>query len=52
MYLNYVFELAMVLDNENFHKLLTKVCNQEEYLNDNKYVDQTLSSRNSCDLPR
>lgn len=45
MYLNYVFELSMVLDNEKFHKLLTKVCNRLEYLEDNKYVDRTLSSK-------
>ncbi len=45
MYLNCVVELSMVLDNENFHKLLTRVCNQAEYLNDNKYIDQTLSSK-------
>ncbi|MCM0757778.1 hypothetical protein M7775_04225 [Sporomusa sphaeroides DSM 2875] len=38
-------ELSMVLDNEKFHKLLTRVCNQAEYLNDNKYIDQTLSSK-------
>ena len=35
----------MVLDNENFHKLLARVGNQAEYLNDNKYIDQTLSSK-------
>ncbi|MBB5336440.1 hypothetical protein [Pectinatus brassicae] len=45
MYLNCVIELSMVLDNEKFHKLLTRVCNQAEYLNDNKYIDQTLSSK-------
>lgn len=45
MYLNYVFELSMVLDNEKFHKLLTRVCNRLEYLDDNKYVDRTLSSK-------
>lgn len=45
MYLNYVFELSIVLDNEKFHKLLTRVYNQAECLNDNKYIDQTLSSK-------
>ena len=45
MYLNCVFEISMVLDNEKFHKLLTRVCKQAEYLNDNKYIDQTLSSK-------
>ncbi|SDF10750.1 hypothetical protein [Sporomusa acidovorans] len=45
MYLNYVFELSMVLDNEKFHNLLTRVCKQTEYLNDHKYIDQTLSSK-------
>ena len=45
MYLNCVVELSMVLDNEKFHKLLTRICKQAEYLNDNKYIDQTLSSK-------
>ena len=45
MYLNCVVELSMVLDNENFHKLLTRVGKQAEYLNDNKFIDQTLSSK-------
>lgn len=45
MYLNCVVELSMVLDNEKFQKLLTRVGNQAEYLNDNKYIDQTLSSK-------
>ena len=45
MYLNYVFDLSMVLDNENFHKLLSRICSQAEYLNDNKYIDQALSSK-------
>lgn len=45
MYLNCVVELSMVLDNENFHNLLTRVNKQVEYLNDNKYIDQTLSSK-------
>ena len=45
MYLNCVVELSMVLDNEKFHKLLTRVGNQAEYLNDNKYIDHTLSSK-------
>lgn len=35
----------MVLDNENFHKLLTRVDKRVDYLNDNKYIDQTLSSK-------
>lgn len=45
MNLNYVFKLDMVLDNEKFHKLLDRCNNQTEYLDDNKYVDQTLSSK-------
>jgi hypothetical protein len=45
MYLNCIVELSMVLDNENFHKLLTRVGKQAEYLNDNKYIDQALSSK-------
>lgn len=35
----------MVLDNEKFQKLLTRSYNQTEYLDDNKYVDQTLASK-------
>lgn len=45
MYLKCVVELSMVLDNEKFHKLLTRVCNRAECLNDNKYIDQSLSSK-------
>ncbi len=45
MYLNCVVELSVVLDNENFHKLLTRVDKQVDYLNDNEYIDQTLSAK-------
>lgn len=45
MYLNCVVELSMVVDNENFHKLLTRVDKQVDYLNDNEYIDQTLSAK-------
>lgn len=45
MNLNYVFKLSMVLDNEKFHKFLDRYHNQAEYLDDNKYVDQTLASK-------
>lgn len=45
MHLNYVFELSLVLDNRKFHKLLTEVSDRLEYLDDNKYVDRTLSSK-------
>lgn len=45
MYLNSVVELSVVLDNVEFHKLLSRVCNLEKCLNDNKYIDQSLSSK-------
>lgn len=45
MDINYIFKIAMVLDNEKFHKLLDRVYNQTEYLDDNKYIDQTLESK-------
>lgn len=45
MYLNCVVELFMVLDNEKFHKLLTRVYKQVEELDDHKFIDQTMSSK-------
>ncbi len=45
MYLNCVVELSRVLDNEKFHKLLTGVYKQVEELDDNKFIDQTMSSK-------
>lgn len=45
MYLNYVFELSMMLDHDKFQKLLTRVCNQVEYLDDNTCIDQALASK-------
>lgn len=45
MYLNCVVELSMVLDNEKFHELLTRVYKQVEDLDDHKFIDQTMSSK-------
>lgn len=45
MYLNVVVELSMVLDTERFHKLLSRVYKQVEELDDNKFIDQTMSSK-------
>lgn len=45
MYLNCVVELSMVLDNVEFHKLLSRVYKQAKNSDDNKYVDRTLASK-------
>lgn len=47
MYLNQVFELSMVLDNEKFHKILAKVCSRLDCLEENEegYMDQSLASK-------
>lgn len=44
MQLQTTFELSMVLDNEKFHKVLTRAYNNAEYLDENEdeYVDQSL----------
>lgn len=45
MYINCVVELSVVLDNDKFHKLLSRVYKQVEELDDNKFIDQTMSSK-------
>ena len=47
MYLNQVFELSMVLDNDTFYKILGKISSRSDYLEETKegYIDQTLASK-------
>lgn len=45
MCINCVVELSVVLDNDKFHKLLSRVYKQVEELDDNKFIDQTMSSK-------
>lgn len=47
MYINQVFELSMVLDNEKFHKIIDKVISREGYLEETEdgYIDQSLDSK-------
>lgn len=44
MYIHCIFELSMVLDSEKFHKVLAKICDRSEYLeqNDEEYIDRSL----------
>ena len=46
MYINQVFELSMVLDNERFQKVLNRVCRKNGYVEENEdgYIDDSLSS--------
>lgn len=47
MYINQLFELSMVLDNEKFHKIIDKVISREGYLEEieDGYIDQSLDSK-------
>lgn len=47
MYINKVFELTMMLDNEKFHKVIDKIISREEYLEETEdgYIDQSLGSK-------
>lgn len=47
MYVNLVFELSMVLDNEKFHKTINRVYKRAGYLdeNENEYIDQCMASK-------
>ncbi len=46
MYINQVFELSMVLDNEKFHRILNRVHKRTGYLeNDGEYVDQSMAAK-------
>ena len=47
MYINQVFELSMVLDNERFQKVLNRVRRKNGYMEENEdgYIDSFLSSK-------
>ena len=47
MYINQVFELTMLLDNERFQKVLNRVCKKTEYMeeNESEYIDRSWSSK-------
>ena len=47
MYINQIFELSMVLDNEKFRKVLNRVYDKVVYLDENedKYIDNSLVSK-------
>lgn len=47
MYVNQVFELSMVLDNERFQKVFYRACRKTGYMEDDggEYIDQSLSSK-------
>lgn len=45
MYINCVVELTMMVDNDKFHALLSRVHKQVEELDDHKFLDQTMSSK-------
>ncbi len=47
MYINQIFTLSMVLDNEKFRKVLNRVYDKVEYLDENEdeYIDNSLVSK-------
>ena len=47
MYINQIFELSMVLDNEKFHKLLSRTHKKADYLEeqDKEYIDLSLAPK-------
>lgn len=47
MYINQVFELSMVLDNEKFHKILSYTHKKTDYLeeDDGEYIDQSMADK-------
>lgn len=47
MYINQVFELSMVLDNEKFHKILSYAHKKTDYLeeDDGEYIDQSMADK-------
>ena len=47
MYINQVFELSMILDNDRFQKILHRVYKKMTYLkgDDGEYIDQSVASR-------
>ena len=47
MYINQIFKLTMVLDNEKFHKIFKRACNKAgcQEGNENEYIDQSMASK-------
>lgn len=47
MYINQVFELSIILDNEKFHKILAKVHKRIAYLeeNENEYIYHSMAAK-------
>lgn len=47
MYINQIFELSMVLDNEKFRKILNRVHKRDGYLEENKteYIDHSMAAK-------
>ena len=47
MYINQIFELSMVLDNDKFQKVLSRAYDQADYLDENgkEYIDRSLESK-------
>lgn len=45
MYINLIFELSMVLDEERFHKVLSHVHHKADCMEKEEYADQTLEEK-------
>lgn len=47
MYINQIFKLTMVLDNEKFHKIFKRAYDKAEYMeeNESEYIDQSMASK-------
>lgn len=45
MYINQIFGLAMVLDDERFHKILSHVYHKEDCIEKEEYADQSLEEK-------
>ena len=45
MYINLIFELSMVLDEERFHKVLSHVHHKADCMEKAEYADQSLEEK-------
>lgn len=45
MYINLIFELSMVLDEERFHKVLSHVHHKADCMEKEEYADQSLEEK-------
>lgn len=46
MYINQIYELSMVLDNEKFHRILNRAHKRTGYLeNDGEYIDRSMAAK-------